>query len=123
MNLVIVSLCTNDYRNGLDTEHVKAVDIGGAIDIHWTGAGLGPTCRVVSSFLTIGRKKFPVRSFKEWYGNWCWNAVGMSPKAASDLLNHLSKDDRWVCEGGICDLTDAFDQGKVSAEILAEALA
>ena len=54
----------------------------------------------------------------DWYGNMAWTGVSMSNAAAAALLNYLSKEPRWHCDGGWCELTDAYEKGEVTAEML-----
>jgi len=44
----------------------------------------------------------------------------MTTPEAARLLNYLSLDDRWHCEGEWCDLTDAYAIAKVTPELLAD---
>ena len=115
---VIVSLCTNNWRNGEDTGHVSAVQVGDSIDLQWGEIGSEPRYSITDEGLKISHKTFPIRSKRDWYGNWCWTGVSMDEQIAVSLLNYLSKDERWHCEGGVCDLTDAYTDGKVTQEIL-----
>jgi len=115
--MVIVSLCTND-NHGNDTGHVSAIDLGEAIDLQWAEIGHEPRYSIEQKVLTIQRKKFAITGRTEWLGNWCWTGVSMVETEAARLLNHLSKDTRWHCEGGWCDLTEAYESGDVIPENL-----
>jgi hypothetical protein len=42
------------------------------------------------------------------------NSPSMDLGWAAKLLNYLSEDDRWHCDGGWCDLTDAYTEAKVT---------
>lgn len=38
----------------------------------------------------------------DWYGNWCWAAVKVTPACAADVLNFvISRRYRWTVAGGI----------------------
>jgi len=121
---VVVSLATND-AHGVDTGRVSAIQLGnGAIDLQWGEIGSEPRYSVSRTddgyILRISRKRFRVLGKTDWYGNWCWTAVPMEMDEAVKLLNYLSGDDRWHCEGGWCDLTDAYTEAKVTPELLAD---
>lgn len=115
---VIVSLATND-EHGIDTGRVSAVQIGDEIDLQWGERGSEPRYSFSGNFLCLSRRRFEVLSGKH-VGNWCWSAVTMTTPEAARLLNYLSLDDRWHCEGGVCDLTDAYAIAKVTPELLAD---
>lgn len=120
---IVVSLCTNNPRNGDDTGRVSAVHLDDeAIELAWGEIGSEPRYSFHGDSLGysmfLGRKRFRVLGKTDWYGNWCWTGVPMEAQEVVKLLNHLSKDDRWHCEGGWCDLTDAFTDGKVTLELL-----
>jgi hypothetical protein len=120
----VIELCTND-EHGVDTGHVCAVQVGEAIDLQWGEIGSEPTYSMSRDdkgyILRLGRKRFRALGKTDWYGNWCWTAVPMETAEAVKLLNHLSTDDRWHVEGGWCDLTDAYTDAKITAELLSEA--
>jgi hypothetical protein len=114
---VIVSIATND-DHGNDTGRISAIQIGDAIDLHWGEMYSEPRYSIRDHQLRLQRQNFAISGSHTWYGNWCWNAVSMDDAEAAKLLNHLSKDDRWHCEGGWCDLTDAYTEGKVEDAML-----
>ena len=117
---IIVSLATND-EHGIDTGRVCAVQIGEGIDLQWGERGSEPRYSFRGRFLWLSHRRFEVLAGKhEWYGNWCWSAVTMTAYEAARFLNYLSLDDRWHCEGGLCDLTDAYTVAKVTPELLAD---
>jgi hypothetical protein len=114
---VIISLATND-ANGVDTGHVCAIQLDEAIDLRWGEIGSEPSYSIDGLVLKISRQRFPIFGKQHWYGNCCWTAVTMDLCWATKLLNYLSGDDRWHCEGGWCDLTDAYAEGKVTPQLL-----
>jgi hypothetical protein len=121
---VVISLATNDVH-GNDTGRVSAIQLGnGAIDLQWGAIGSEPRYSVSRTddgyILRISRKRFHALGKTDWYGNWCWTGVPMEMAEAVKLLNYLSADDRWHCEGGWCDLTNAYTEAKVTPELLAD---
>lgn len=118
MKRVIISLETND-AHGNDTGKVSAIQLDDAIDLQWGEIGTERGYRIVAGrYLFLQRQRYEITGTQTWYGNWCWTGVVMDATEAVKLLNNLSKEDRWHCEGGWCDLTDAFAEGKVTQELL-----
>ena len=114
---VIVSLATND-DHGNSTGRVSAVEVGGAIELEWAGSGVCPRYSIQEGVLRLSRGKFRIGGVREWYGTMCWTGVAMGNRTAAALLNYLSKEARWHCGGDLCDLTDAYDKGQVTEQLL-----
>jgi hypothetical protein len=114
---IVFSLCTND-EHGVDTGRVCAVQLDDAIDLHWGEMGSEPRYSIDGRVLRLSRRHFQITGKQEWYGNWCWTGVSMELAEAVEFLNYLSRDDRWHCEGGWCDLTDAYADGIVTPELI-----
>ncbi len=82
MPKTLLHLCANDYRNGMETPYVDALEISGAHfvadrRVRWSHG----------ERLHIGRTSMPYSQFTSWYGNWCWNAAVVSHDDALRLLN------------------------------------
>jgi hypothetical protein len=116
---IVISLATND-EHGQDTGRVYAIQIEDAIDLQWGERGTEPKYSIDGGLLKLSRRRFPLWGKRDWYGNWCWTGVVTDLCWAARLLNYVSQDDRWHCEGGWCDLTDAFSEGKVTPAMLTE---
>ena len=121
-----ISLCTND-EHGNDTGRVFAVHLDDAVELQWSESGTEPRYSIWHGNLRLSRKTFSIqgKTFSiqgktDRYGNWCWTGVTMRPAEICRLLNYLSQDDRWHCEGGWCDLTDAYCKGEVLPHLLKE---
>src|SRR5208283_4254485 len=99
-----------------------AIQLEDAIDLHWGEIGSEPHYSVLRTakgyFLRLSRQRFRILGKNDWYGNWCWTAITMERSEAVRFLNYLSGDDRWHCEGGWCDLTDSYTEGKITPELL-----
>jgi len=118
--MIDVSILTNDER-GNDTGRISAIHLDDALELNWGEIGSAPSYRLVArKFFFLQRHRYDVHGIREWYGNWCWTGIGLSAEDTARLLNACSKDDRWHVEGGWCDLSDAFVEGKVTPELLAE---
>ena len=112
-----VSLATND-EHGNSTGRVSAVHIEDAIELQWEEIGDGPRYSIEDDVLQISHHKTPIYTSQDWYGNMVWTGVSMSKAAAAALLNALSKEPRWHCEGGWVELTEAYEKGEVTAQHL-----
>ena len=44
-----------------------------------------------------------------WIGNWCWDGYAVTVPVAEAFLAWLRKRDLFQCEGGWCELTEAWD--------------
>ena len=119
--VIVFSLATND-AHGNDTGKVSAIQLEDAIDLQWGEIGSEPRYSISRDtegyILKLSRKRFRILGKTDWYGNWCWTAIPMKMSEAVKFLNYLSADDRWHCEGGWCDLTDAYVEAKVTPELL-----
>ena len=113
-----ISICTND-DHGNNTGKVCAVQLDDALELRWEEMGREPRYSLSNGILRFSRNRFRYLGFTTWYGNWCWTGVTMDDEEAARFLNYLSQDERWHCEGGWCDLSDAYAEGKVTPEMLA----
>lgn len=109
-----IALATNDPRNGQDTGRVRAIQPGLAIDLQWGDLGREPRYHIKDGYLWIHGDKFLITGQRDWVGNWCWRSVQMPIQEACRFLNSLSRNDRWHLEGGICDITDLYEKGKLT---------
>jgi hypothetical protein len=100
---VFVHLLMND-EHGMDTGRCGAVHFDD--DAEWAADPLvwetsGPVCRVEGGMLLrFSRHRFPVLGFREWVGNWCWNAVTMSHNEALRLCRALPQL-HFTCESAV----------------------
>jgi hypothetical protein len=109
-----VSLACNDPDNGIFSGRLLMVEYNGMelTHDHW---GVG----VAISFLDertirVSRRQFAVNWRKSWYGNWCWEAVGMPRKEAHRLVAYLRESGDWHCESAPTRLYEWFN-GKIAA--------
>jgi hypothetical protein len=114
---VILSFATND-DHGNDTGRVSAIHLDDALELQWGEIGSEPRYSVEGSLLRISRRKFIISGVRTWYGNMVWTGIALDDDEAVRLLNYLSEDDRWHCEGGWCDLSDAYVEGKVTRALI-----
>jgi hypothetical protein len=60
--------------------------------------------------VTVGEKQTTSLAYKEWYGNWCWNAASFTWVEALEIINYLGATGEWSMTDGPCSLFDAFDK-------------
>ena len=60
--------------------------------------------------IKIGRLKVPACNYQYGYGNWCWDAVDVSPLSARRVFNYLMGLKGWHCEEGPDHLAKAFNE-------------
>jgi len=66
-----------------------------------------PRFERLEGFVRISRRRFPVLGYHTWAGNWCWDAISVTPVVGAELLNYL-KGLGWHCEGGHVCLGDIW---------------
>lgn len=109
-------LSVNDGNNGLPTGHIDGVDVMGEEgDVLELRACVWPPSRCPrftrgDGWVRISRRKFPILGYKEWVGNWCWDAVSMGAADGAELLNYL-RELGWHCEGGISPYFEQWESG------------
>jgi hypothetical protein len=111
--LTLISIACNNPDNGHFTGHFSALHYGNDQDTELQHADFLRGPRV--TYLGDGRVRLSRRIFeyereKEWYGNWCWNALWMRPEEARRLLRYLRESGGWHCEGGPVRLYDWFNR-------------
>jgi len=151
MQAVGIDLCVNDPDTGLDTGRISGVtvDVGQetALELdlailpesrfapRWALADRierrrgvqGPAVlarRVVKGgAVRLGRRTFPILRYRQWYGNWCWDAVWVDPGTAAEILNHLHATGKFQPTAGWQDLWRCWERGLFTAQDLGAAKA
>jgi hypothetical protein len=107
---LILSLACNDERGNFQgfaekiSLHDEALEISSRL---WNG---GCACKFLEgNKVKIGRVTVEQFGHKTWYGNWCWDAVAVTPEAAAKILNQFAGKENWFCESGWCELADKWD--------------
>lgn len=66
----------------------------------------------------IYRRRCPVHTSKEWFGNWCWNAYVIDVSIAAWLLTHAVTKGRFgfdMAEGNYaCRISEMMERGNVT---------
>ena len=91
---MIIHLCVNDPNNGNSTERLYAIQFDDVLKLE---SAFIPdpnvVCRLISHGpdmrIRIGRKTFPIKKYSYWVGNWCWDAVWVDDKTATEILAHI----------------------------------
>ena len=65
------------------------------------------------AYLQFGHLKLRVIRFKDWHGNWCWNAYQVDEVSARRAFHYLAKRKHWHCEEGPEELFAAFNTRKM----------
>lgn len=105
----IVSLACNDPDNGNFCGRLVMVEYN---EMELTHDHWGRGCSV--SFpdertVKVSRRRFHIQGRKNWYGNWCWDAVHMTTKEARRLIRYLRAMGHWHCESGPSRLYEWFN--------------
>ena len=58
----------------------------------------------------IGDREWTGLYYREWYGNWCWNAAGFTWVEALEIINHLGATGEWRITDGPSALFEAFNE-------------
>lgn len=107
-----VDFCCNDPNNGLFTGKVSDFNIdlpcGEPLELS------GPECRitVLVNRIKIGQKSFLFRNYREWVGNWCWNAATLEDEAVWRLVSYLRDVKKWTCQCGPTGLFDLINENR-----------
>ncbi|WP_422928634.1 hypothetical protein [Singulisphaera sp. PoT] len=129
-NLLTVMFCCNDPDNGMFSHRIDGLDISGLIqlegpfDIVEDEDGNedlvgGTEFETEAGSVIVAREKFPILGYRQWVGNWCWDAAGMEVAAVVSLLNHLKRLG-WTCMVAESNL---FERWRVEGDITAEEFA
>lgn len=82
-----IGLCVNNPDNGILTNTCEAIEFGG--ERMYFSCHLSYRHDLTERWIKISRRKFPVRHYGTWVGNWCWNGCLVTPETAADIANYL----------------------------------
>lgn len=120
MKTITISLCCNDSQGDLESLH--QVEVSDLLKLHGDlFGGDGEKIRFApdKSAVFINDNRYPIKGYKPWVGNVCWDEVRMSLEEAARLLNHLRELPHWTAFEGVCELFQAFEDGlPVTPEML-----
>ena len=109
--------CCNHPDDGQFTGRCSAVQVAGMEFVN-SQSPKDPAIKILVGTLRFCRLVLPFRNHKTWVGNWCWDAVQMSPIHLARLLNSATFRSIFTCEGGPVDLADAWERRELDAEDL-----
>lgn len=136
-----VSFCCNDPDNGLPLGRACAITLHGEdVDIELEAPSY-PAAEMVcreepltavpksqevpcrcDRAVKLGREWFGCYGWKQWYGNWCWDATRMPGVEALRMILKL-REMGWKCVASECDFGDAYESGQpITRELLRFAL-
>jgi hypothetical protein len=117
--LTLISIACNHPDNGFFMGRFDAAHYGNDQDTEITSKYYG--CRggmgvryLGDGKIRISRRVFRFEREREWFGNWCWNALWMEHAEARRLLRYLMASKKWYCEGGPTRLYRWFNNGASS---------
>lgn len=104
-----VHVCCNDGRNGLFEGRVTAIELSDMTLEHCSEHGCKFTV-LGDGLFRLSRRVFKFNAWREWVGNWCWNAYQLDKDEARRLLQYLKKSGRWTCTDGPEELFEWFNK-------------
>jgi hypothetical protein len=113
--LVSIHMACNDPDNGDFAGHVCQIALpGNALELtakDWNILGFRgcPKLREDGSHFVLSGKPWPFVRRVWWIGNWCWDGYAMTAENATAFLVWLHKRGLFHCEGGWCELCEAWD--------------
>jgi len=110
--LTLISIACNNPDNGHFRGRCDSIHYGNSQDLELQHGDWyrGVNVRYLGGGkIRICRRVFRFEREKEWYGNWCWNALWMKQDEARRLLRYLRESGRWHCEGGAARLYTWFN--------------
>lgn len=104
---MILELCCNNPNNGsplYQSETVQISAAGGEFEITMEGPPIVTRLRA-DGRLQFGTLILPITGYKEWFGNWCWDAASVDHKQARRALCYMIQR-RWQCTEGPSEVYD-----------------
>lgn len=109
-------LCVNG-DGGIPTGHIEGVDFMDADGVRlelraciWPVSAC-PRFSRLDGAIRVSRRTFPILGYKEWVGNWSWDAVAMGGATGAEFLNYL-KFLGWQSEGGMSPYFEMWEKGE-----------
>lgn len=117
--MTLISVACNDPDNGNFVGRFTTLHYGDdqdmEVECRYYGSRAGCSIRYLGDGrVRISRRIFRFKREKEWYGNWCWNALWMPRKEARRLLRYLRSKSDWTCVGGPTHLYNWFNRARLS---------
>ena len=117
---MLLMLACNDPKNGMHTGRCDSIEIlasakspDALLELH------GDSWRCVrdGSWLKIGHQRLFCAGYKEWVGNWCWDAAYVPATIdVARLLVALQRSPLWDVEAGDTLLYDAWKKRNLDVQ-------
>ena len=114
-----INLCINNPNNGNPMRQLWAIQFGNVIHLESNFVpDPGVTCyRCDDNHVKIGRRKFPIRDYVYWIGNWCWDGIEVDIEIANDILAyiqsmHLHDRQKFGIEEALTEIFDVYERGE-----------
>lgn len=92
MSTVSIMLQVNDHESGRFAGRLYGMSVDGvlSVDARILGAESAVSFPKLRGYeIRIAGRVFPYVFYREWAGNWCWDAIEAEPDVAADILNHV----------------------------------
>lgn len=112
---ITLNFACNNPDNGVFVGRFDRMDLD-AGDLHMEFEG-GAESIIAFDFpirggygtVKIGDREWTSLAYREWYGNWCWNAALFTWVEALEIVNYLGGSGWWRMTEGPCELFDAYN--------------
>ena len=117
---MLLMLCCNDPANGMHTGRCDSIEVLASaksspvlLELH----GNASRCVRNGSWLRIGHQRLFCANYKEWVGNWCWDAAHIPATSdVAQLLVALQRSPYWDVEAGATLLHDAWQKRNLALQ-------
>lgn len=120
---ICIMVCCNDDRGNFQG-WADFIEVGDEDGLRLQGGRITFNYYPATKKARFGRLLLNALGHRTWCGNWCWDAVSLSPEDAAKLLNYLVTKADWHCEEGLAEVYDKFNtKGLFDALYVQEKLA
>ncbi len=106
-----IEIACNNPDNGQPvgkSEHITIAFGSDLMQVELSGTPISTWC-TKDGFLRVGRRRFKLKGYTYWYGNWCWDMATVSMADALRCFNGLQNMKYWKCDEGPDELYVAFN--------------
>ena len=117
---MLLMLCCNNPDNGMHTGRCDSIEVFASVkdsDPLLKLHGSSWRCVRDGSWLKIGHQRLFCTGYKEWVGNWCWDAAHVPATFdVARLLVALQRSPLWDAETGVMLLYDAWKKQNLAIQ-------
>ncbi len=120
-----VMLQYNHWRDGTFKGTVSGIAVDPALHLEspFIDRALKLTVDEKAHTIMLGRQRgWQYSGYATWVGNWCWDAVWLTPGHAAQLLE-FARTKGYKPDSGLVEVWDAFERGALTGEMLVKATA